>query len=700
MKINPNLDSIYQNIVKQKSALQSQWIKWYDSLTCKPLPYYMTPQDVAYLNKIAMSPALNCNVKEKYHLMDELMLDRGFKLCGGGTNRRAYQHVVDTGTLVKIATDNVGFTSNTRELINQHVIKPFCSKMFDTTPCGTVGLMECVVPIKTIVEYQKYAEAIHDMLFFVIRNNDIGMEDIGTRSFKNIGFRNDFGPVFLDYPTMYLLDPNRRFCRAIINGVMCCGTLDYDEGYNTIVCTECGRTYFAKSLARKNGEDINLLLRAVGRGPQRKESCKMNIKIVDVATGNVEREIRVTDKSGFIDPSRRHRLVDLNNPNAANPKPVKTPKVKFVDVPNPTTEQKVETTVTVQEFGTPDKNMNAFEAPSEPESEETLVACDELKPNAVIESSRNSLHPHITIEELATAYNEALSGFKTFELNTLTTAEIWEKVHAMFSSKLVPTKDRVECQNMYNQLKIATADPISGAYLIDSLILSVFPAQSRDALFDAFYKIVNTIKNAADLFEAIITYNRVVLDLYSFETDETVSEVEYKIYVDIYNVYLDAIRVLVKDFFANVAFSGYLTYNANNIISIIGRYMTNLVNTANNEMGELNIHTYYVINTSNYAPYVSIVIKNDEAESDEIEERSEPLEEITSDNVDEEKVQDPEKESAEESSTDDDFDLSGDTFDVIPIDTANVPTENRMNRKQENRWGNGKKGKNGKRRRH
>ena len=172
-------------------------------------------------------------------------------------------------------------------------------------------------------------------------------------------------------------------------------------------------------------------------------------------------------------------------------------------------------------------------------------------------------------------------------------------------------------------------------------------------------------------------YHKTILELYSFETDETMVETEYKIYRDLYLVYIETIRLLMKDFFTNVAFSGTLTYNAQNIVSIIGRYMSKIVQTADNEMGELDIDNYYDITIGDN--FVIILPKQRRNEEDDIveqatviEEREEQAEEIASDD-----------------SGDDDFDFSGDTLDVIPIDTANVPTENRMNRKQQNRYGNG-----------
>jgi hypothetical protein len=140
MKINPNLVDIYKKDTIEVSKLQQEYIKYFDSLTIRhPLSYYLTNQDIACLYKYAMSPSLNCNVKEKYHLIGELMKNRGFELLGGGTNRRAYRCTFEN-LVIKVATDQVGFTSNLREYPNQNVLKPFCTKIFCTDYSGTVSL--------------------------------------------------------------------------------------------------------------------------------------------------------------------------------------------------------------------------------------------------------------------------------------------------------------------------------------------------------------------------------------------------------------------------------------------------------------------------------------------------------------------------------------------------------------------------------
>ncbi|MEE3398758.1 MAG: hypothetical protein VZR64_04775, partial [Eubacterium sp.] len=303
--------------------------------------------------------------------------------------------------------------------------------------------------------------------------------------------------------------------------------------------------------------------------------------------------------------------------------------------------------------------------------------------NDTIRAALLNRHANVTIDELATAYNEALSQFKAVETSTLTPAQVWERVHQAMTKGVTCFKSKAEVIGLWQRLLAATMDiDRPNHFLINDLINMVCPTQSNDGMVDALFMIVNTIKNSIDLFEAIIVYHKTVLELYSFETDETMNETEYKIYRDLYLVYIETIRLLMKDFYTNVAFSGTLTYNAQNIVSIIGRYMSKIVQTADNEMGELDIDHYYDITIGN--DYCLILENPHKAEpttvieeSNAIEEREEPLEEI-----------------ATNDSSDDDFDFSGDTLDVIHIDTANVPTENRMNRKQQNRYGNG--GKHGK----
>lgn len=255
----------------------------YDLMSVNPLYSYFNQDDIDRINEIAMSTALNAKPKEKYRLMAEVMKAKGFYFIGGGTNRRTYACSYDPRIVAKVATDSVGISNNKREIVNQNVLKPYCCKVFEISPCGTLAIIERVTPVKTQQDFQVIAEEVFDILLFKIRNKNIGMEDIGRRSFKNWGVRDGFGPVLLDYPTMYVIDPNRAFCYAKnpITGSICNAPLDYDDGFDSIICTACGAKYMSKSLAKTNGDEISELLYSVTEYNKngRKGTMKFAIKM-------------------------------------------------------------------------------------------------------------------------------------------------------------------------------------------------------------------------------------------------------------------------------------------------------------------------------------------------------------------------------------------------------------------------------------
>ena len=133
MKINKHLADIYRKDVIKESEAMRKYIAWFDSFKVNPLLSYFAIEDINLVHKLATSPAMHCDIKEKYGLLGEIMEKRGFRLIGGGTNRRAYECIYDDRVVAKVATDPVGFTSNLRECINQNVLKPFCNKDFEVT---------------------------------------------------------------------------------------------------------------------------------------------------------------------------------------------------------------------------------------------------------------------------------------------------------------------------------------------------------------------------------------------------------------------------------------------------------------------------------------------------------------------------------------------------------------------------------------
>lgn len=240
-----------QDIIKRllypkcKTAIEFK----FDSLIANPLLSYITVQDIAQLNKIATSLKYSSKPKEKYAMIDSIMTNRGFKKMASGTNRVTYRCLNDYSIVIKIAIDKVGLSDNGNEMRNQHLLKPFVTKCFEISPCGTVGIFERVVPITSREEFVNISDDIFDLI-----NNLIGkyvLEDIGEKFYMNYGLREGFGPVLLDYPYVFELDGRKLICNVpepLEPKGYCGGEIDYDIGYNDLVCKKCGKRYLATDL--------------------------------------------------------------------------------------------------------------------------------------------------------------------------------------------------------------------------------------------------------------------------------------------------------------------------------------------------------------------------------------------------------------------------------------------------------------------
>ena len=225
----------------------------FDKLQAPPLTYFLSPYDIEQLHQIATSLRLSSHPEERYRLIDQICTSRGLVKFIGGTNRVSYRHPEFPDYIIKVATDDVGRRDNPDEFRLQYLLKPFVCKVYEISPCGTVGLFERVVPITNREQFLSVAEDI----FTVINEWFIGkyvMADIGTKFFMNWGIRESMGPVLLDYPYCYELDGNKLFCaapNAASPTGRCEGEIDYDAGYNFLVCKKCGSKYKAKELEKK-----------------------------------------------------------------------------------------------------------------------------------------------------------------------------------------------------------------------------------------------------------------------------------------------------------------------------------------------------------------------------------------------------------------------------------------------------------------
>lgn len=259
----------------------------YDSLMAPPLSMFLSPYDIAELNSIARSLKLAAKPELRYQEIDRVMMRRGLVKFAAGTNRVVYRHPEFPDILFKVAADAVGLGDNPAEYRNQFILKPFVTKCFEISPCGTVGIFERVNPITSREEFLSVSDDVFELLNEWIIGKYI-IADCGSKYFMNFGVRRGFGVVVLDYPYLYVLDGNKLYCRKpdpMSQSGKCDGVIDYDDGYNFLRCTKCGAIYKAKELEAKI-ENSELVL-------ERKGEVKMKIRISG-GSQNIEKNVITT----------------------------------------------------------------------------------------------------------------------------------------------------------------------------------------------------------------------------------------------------------------------------------------------------------------------------------------------------------------------------------------------------------------------
>ena len=225
----------------------------YEILSAPPIYSMFTPEDIQQLHYYASSAKYTAKLREKYEAIDRIMTNRGFQKLVAGTNRVSYIPTFANNFIVKVAYDTVALKDSIREYKNQYLLKPFCTKVFEVTPCGTLGVFERVNPVTSIKEYISMAADIFRLLNdFVI--GEYIIDDIGTNYYQNIGYRNGFGPVILDFPYVYEVDPKKIWCNKPDHNDptgYCNGPIDYDGGFNKLKCRKCGAVYKPFEIAKK-----------------------------------------------------------------------------------------------------------------------------------------------------------------------------------------------------------------------------------------------------------------------------------------------------------------------------------------------------------------------------------------------------------------------------------------------------------------
>lgn len=259
--------------------------EYYDSLQAPPLSTLLMPQDLDAIHRVITSAKLSGNGEKRIFAIRDIMARRGFTQLAGGTNRSVFTHPNYPHIAVKVAIDNVGIHDNPAEYNNQFILKPYCTKCFEVSADGAVGVFEKVGRIRNSVEFYQMWDDIYSLCEYFVTEKELLLEDFGIKFFMNWGIRYGFGPVLLDFPYVYDIDWDKLHCdRPNDDGTICNGNIDYDDRFDFLVCEKCGKRYRAVDIAKK---------REVGKGVLTKISGGKKMQIT-LKRGN--EVIKTTDE--------------------------------------------------------------------------------------------------------------------------------------------------------------------------------------------------------------------------------------------------------------------------------------------------------------------------------------------------------------------------------------------------------------------
>lgn len=275
---NPAVLAMYEGITTTLD-------EYYDSLQAPPLSALLMPQDLDAIHRVITSAKLSGNGEKRIFAIRDIMARRGFTQLAGGTNRSVFTHPNYPHIAVKVAIDNVGIHDNPAEYNNQFILKPYCTKCFEVSADGAVGVFEKVGRIRNSVEFYQMWDDIYSLCEYFVTEKELLLEDFGIKFFMNWGIRYGFGPVLLDFPYVYDIDWDRLHCdRPNDDGTICNGNIDYDDRFDFLVCEKCGKRYRAVDIAKK---------REVGKGVLTKISGGKRMQIT-LKRGN--EVIKTTDE--------------------------------------------------------------------------------------------------------------------------------------------------------------------------------------------------------------------------------------------------------------------------------------------------------------------------------------------------------------------------------------------------------------------
>ena len=547
----------------------------FDALQAPPLGMFFSPYDIQELHSIATSIKLAAKPQERYAAIDRVCKRRGLIKFGSGTNRVVYRHPEFPDILFKIASDDVGLGDNPAEFRNQWILKPFVAKTFEITPCGTVALVERVVPITSREEFISVADDVFELITEWLIGEYV-LADIGAKYFMNHGIRKGFGVVLLDYSYLYKLDGSKLYCRKKDPNSptgTCDGEIDYDDAFSHLICTKCGAMYKAKELELKiksseiiaEGKRTNMKIKVSGgtnntgnvvieHGNSNFQEQKDAIRLESVAPATSKASENNTVKVSF---GSAVKTTNASNGLKVSPRFIPA-NDKYV---NGVSEKKVEKPVKMV-------LKEEFEVPAEePKKEEPAPVVEEVKEEAPVVEERK-VAPAITISE--EIKEEAIANKKEEPVKgaAQTIDELMDKIEETLGTVTI---DAVKNDIVLRLIEVAAkhVESTPEAFTKLSKILAdvyddldeLAPAFSNKEFNDMISKVYKTDTNVANLDvednELEISYD---VELYHAWDDVDNAEPLGKVESGILSLSADAVRNVIGE--SNGTYTGYTNYHA------------------------------------------------------------------------------------------------------------------------------------------
>lgn len=386
----------------------------FDKLSAPPLVSLLTPTDIGDLESISRSIRYSAQPKIKLDLIDQILRRRGFYKGNSGTNRTTYKFLEDQSFLLKIAYDNTGRTDSPAEFRNQMFLRPFVTKIFEVSPGGTIALCERTQPITNREQFVAIADDVFYLIDNILLDGRFVVADIGSEYFMNYSIRPGFGVVLHDFPYVYQLDGKKLYCNKpdpMSPTGTCDGEIDYDPGFNRLICKRCGRHFRAKELA-KDIQNEAITVRAKG-------DLKMKIKLsggtltqnVEIDLGN--NNVRRTPSKPIAKANNNSRPKTVNGVDEMKIEPVvnkpekmvQPPKKQFILNPGQTVIQKqpiktqAPTEVFQQVVEDKKEEESVIDAIQEAVNEQAMVtekeAAIEMQSESAIEAAKDNIKKYI-----------------------------------------------------------------------------------------------------------------------------------------------------------------------------------------------------------------------------------------------------------------------------------------------------------------